>query len=594
MRVVVVILVLVAAVLSAYWGARGNDFIDIDDEQYLTRNAHVQQGLTTESIKWAFTTGHMGNWHPLTWLSHMLDWQMFGSDAGKHHMMNVALHALNALLLLAAMSMLTRAFWPAAVIALLWAIHPLRVESVAWAAERKDVLCATFGLLCLIAYTWHARRPGLGRYLLLTLSLALGLLAKPMLVTWPALMLVLDVWPLRRAPGSGDLRGAGDSGLPPRHHDDDSIPQRSWSALILEKIPLATLALTSSVVTFLAQRSGGAVSNFELLSVGQRLANAVVSYARYLGDTFWPTRLALMYPYRGHWGASAVIGAVALLIAVTILCIALRRRQPWLLVGWLWFVGTMVPVIGLVQVGAQSMADRYTYIPQIGLVMALVLAAWSLPRAWRPGLMMLGVAAAVGCWGLTRQQVMFWRNSDSVYARSLAVTENNWVIHANAAQRARLKGDTANEFRHLREVELHAPRTAPPILTVLADYHLRQAHWKEAAELLEEAVRLAPDAWPAVNNLAYLRAASPEPSLRDGPRALQLAQRLCEGVGESSPEYAGYLDTLAAAQASVGQFEQALATSARALDLAIARNQRDLAPIIVEHIKRYEAGLPPK
>jgi tetratricopeptide (TPR) repeat protein len=257
----------------------------------------------------------------------------------------------------------------------------------------------------------------------------------------------------------------------------------------------------------------------------------------------------------------------------------------------LWFLGTLTPVIGFMQIGSQSMADRYTYLPQVGVLMAVVFSAWSLPRAWRLGLILLASVGVIGCWEQTRQQISHWRDTDALYARSLAVTRGNWFVHNNAARRARIKGDIRTEALHLRELERHGPRKSPVILGVLSDFQLRQGQFAEAARLLEEAVAVAPDAWPVVNNLAYLRAAAPVARLRDPPRALHLAQHMCDNVDPSSPEYPGYLDTLSAAQAAVGQFDDALQTATRALDRAIALNQPDLAALIVQHIKRYEARL---
>lgn len=341
-RAILVGLLIAGFAVLSYRDVRLNDFITMDDPLYVSQNPRVQQGLTWDNVRWAFTTTEVANWHPVTWLSHMLDCQLFGSDAAGHHWMSVALHAINSLLLLAALGALTGAFWPSAAVALLFAVHPVRVESVAWVAERKDLLSGMFGLLCLLAYAWYVRKPGVWRYIAVFVSLALGLMSKPMLVTWPCLMLVLDYWPLRRIEGLAPAQDALANG--------PGIEPRPRRLIVLEKIPLLALCVASSIMTMIAQRAGGAVAELQTLPVIDRLANAAIACVRYLWATIWPVDLAVYYPHPMRWPVAWSIGALALLLALTATCFALRRRAPWLIVGWLWFVGLLVPVIGIVQV----------------------------------------------------------------------------------------------------------------------------------------------------------------------------------------------------------------------------------------------------
>ena len=336
-------LLLTAVTLSLYAPVRHFDFINFDDPAYVLNNPQVQAGITSSSIRWAFTQGHSSNWHPLTWISHMLDWQLFGRHAGGHHATNVLLHTGNTLLLFGLLIRLTGKAGRSAVVAGLFALHPLHVESVAWIAERKDVLSTFFGLWTLWAYARYADRPSAARYLAALGLFALGLMSKPMLVTWPFVLLLLDYWPLKRV---------------------DSVP---WRTLLREKVPFLVLALASAVVTFLVQREGGAVAAISRISAGMRLQTALVAYVAYIGKLVWPTRLAVLYPLAHSLPIAQVAGAVAVLAIITYAAWRGARRFPYLATGWLWYLGTLVPVIGLVQVGTQRMADRYTYIPYIGL-----------------------------------------------------------------------------------------------------------------------------------------------------------------------------------------------------------------------------------
>jgi hypothetical protein len=580
MRAVLVVIILITAVISAYWEVRNYGFITYDDPEYIVDNERVKQGLTADNLRWAFDLdGHVANWHPLTWLSHMLDCELFGEDAGKHHLVNVGLHALNAVLLLGAMACLTRAFWPSAALALLWAVHPLRVESVAWVSERKDLLSALFGLAALLAYAWYAGRPKLLRGASVFIALALGLMCKPMLVTWPCLMLLLDVWPLRRWP------------LAPSKEpiDRDRAAQASSPmTLLLEKVPLVLLVIGSCILTFRAQRSGGAVVEE---SVTSRLSNAAVSLARYLGDTFWPTDMALFYPRPSQWPVWIVAGAIALLVAITVASLAWWRRMPWLLVGWLWFVGTLVPVLGLVQVGEQAMADRYTYLPQIGIILGVVWTVTLLGNSRRAMLAIVVTAAAAALWLQTRHQTGFWRDNTTLYSHAIAVTDGNPMMEVLMAGEAEKRGDPEAAAAHRRRaLELRPDSTF--LLAAFAEESARAGDLTQAAILLDRAVALDGQNPLWLNNLAWLLATSPDPRVRTAPRVLELAQRACDLTDPQSMAYAGYLDTLAAALAAAGRFEEARATAKRALELALERNQKELIQQILSHLQQYENNQP--
>src|SRR5882724_477097 len=354
-----ILLGLAIVTFGIYAQVIGHRFITFDDPTYIKDNPMVNRGVTLAGLAWAFTTFYAGNWHPLTWIAHMIDGQLFGVIAGGHLLVNALIHAANTLLLFWFLLRTTHARWSSALVAALFALHPLHVESVAWASERKDTLSTFFGLLSLIAYVRYAEAPSIRRYAWVAIMLALGLLAKPMLVTWPFVMLLLDYWPLQRFQKSEVRR------------------QRSvLRGLVVEKIPLFALVAVSAVVTSVAQSHLGAMRTFTEFPIAPRLSNALVSYAKYLLLAFWPNDLAVFYPFaRTGIPAWQIIGAALLLIAITAFCFFQRKIRPYLIVGWLWFLGTLVPVIGLVQVGAQTMADRYFYIPSIGL---FILVVWGL------------------------------------------------------------------------------------------------------------------------------------------------------------------------------------------------------------------------
>ena len=345
--------------LALYWPVVGHDFVNYDDGLYVTDNPHVQAGLTLDNIAWAFSTGHASNWHPVTWLSHLIDFSCFGWFAGGHHLVNVLFHTANTLLLFLLLRRLTGSLWRCAIVAALFAWHPLHVESVAWVAERKDLLSLFFLLLSLSAYVGYVKQPSPGRYTLTLACFALGLMAKPMIVTLPCLLLLLDWWPLARLRLSATDAGENPS---PRSH--------LWP-LVCEKLPFFALAAASCVVTVWTQHQTGALRTFHAVPLSARLANTVTAYACYLWKMIWPADLAVLYPMPSSWPLAMVLGSALALAGLSLFAWRWRTQFPWVVVGWCWFVVTLVPVIGLVQVGEQAMADRYTYLPLIGVFLAL-------------------------------------------------------------------------------------------------------------------------------------------------------------------------------------------------------------------------------
>jgi len=419
---------LAAATVLPFLPVFSNGFVNYDDPKYIVANEQVRAGLSAAGFVWAWTTTLTSNWHPLTWLSHMLDVQMFGNRAAGHHAISVLIHAASVVLLFLALNAATERRGTAAAAALLFAVHPLRVESVAWAAERKDVLATFFWVLATYAHVVRARHPSSGRSTVVAVAMAAGLLAKPMLVTLPFALLLLDVWPLSRWTGR----------------------EAAWP-LVREKIPLFVLAAASSVVTLVVQ-SRVAIQSLAVLPLPGRIANAMVAYVSYLGKTILPVRLAPFYPNRGSgippW---EMLLATAVLAAVTAGVVAMRRRAPYLLVGWAWFVGTLVPVIGIVQVGGQGMADRYTYVPSIGLAVAAAWGAQDLLRGYSNARTVAALAAAAALMPMTWAQTARWRDSETLFRHAIAVTEENDLAHNNLGVALEEQGRLAEAIEHYRE-----------------------------------------------------------------------------------------------------------------------------------------------
>jgi Flp pilus assembly protein TadD len=482
---------------------RGHAFLLLDDAEYVTANGWVLGGMSAAGARWAFAGFHFANWSPLTWLSHMLDVELFGVAPGPHHLVNVGLHAANAALFFLALWRMSGALWAPALAAAFFALHPLRVESVAWVSGRKDVLSGLFFMLTLLAYAGHAARPTAARYAAALAAYACGLLAKPMLVTLPFVLVLLDVWPLRRI-----ARGA-----------DGRLPRARLAALAREKLPFLALAAASGLLTLLAQRSGGSLSGIAGVPLGLRIANAFVAYGSYLWKTIWPSGLAYFHPHpadqselpAGFWLACA---ASALALALGSFAALRLRRRPHLAVGWFWFLGMLVPVIGLVQVGGQAWADRYTYLPSLGLALALAWGLADLVRA-RPRLGLPVKAAAAGAllllgWA-AREQTATWRDDRTLFAHALAVTSRNHVAHTHLGTALLAAGDVAAAERHLREALALRPDFALA-LNALGTLEGARGDLASADERFALAMRVAPGNPVAAYNRGLVRLAQGRPT----------------------------------------------------------------------------------
>jgi Tfp pilus assembly protein PilF len=472
-------------VLVSYWEVTGNQFISFDDPLYVTENAQVEKGLGWETVVWAFKTSRACNWHPLTWLSLMLDRELYGRNAGGYHWTNVILHLLGGLILFLALSRITVSLWRSGLVAALFLIHPLHVESVAWVAERKDVLSGLFWMLGIWCYFRYAERPGPVRYLWVNLSFACGLLSKPMVVTFPFVLLLLDRWPLGRAGGG----------------------KNSWARLVWEKIPLFLLSAAGSAITFLIQKESHALFPLSTMPFVDRLANAAVSYAAYLGKTFWPVGLSVFYPYNDPPPFGHSVSALALLILITGMSILLHHRRPYLLVGWLWYLGTLVPVIGLVQVGSQAMADRYTYLPLVGVFIMVVWGVKDLLDDCRArkaiwGFVSGGVIVVLVV--LTQIQVSYWKDTPTLFGHALRNTERNFIAHHILAEEMTKAGDPAGAEKHYRE----AIRVRPAFKQAynnLGYLLMIQGKQDEAGRLLEKTLQIDPTFALAIKLLGDVR-----------------------------------------------------------------------------------------
>ncbi|MEI9863803.1 MAG: tetratricopeptide repeat protein [Limisphaerales bacterium] len=611
-------------------------FVNFDDNEYITENPAVKQGLTLSGVEWAFTTFHGANWHPLTWLSHMADCELFGLNAGGHHFVNILFHAVNTALLFILLLRLTQKLWACALVAALFAWHPLHVESVAWIAERKDVLSTCFALLALLSYTRYAQTTAnndanlpsvaprrVGYLWFGVLFFALGLMAKPMLVTLPFLLLLLDFWPLQRLiPGSF-----------------------RWS-LLWEKTPFFLLAAASCVITLMAQRAGHAVVSLDQLSFPDRLANALVSTAGYVQNFFWPVNLCAIYLLPEKVAALQVVFAFGMLVLISVAAWHWRKTRPYCLMGWLWFLGTLIPVCGLVQVGNQAMADRYTYIPSIGFFLALVFLADELAtRMQTPRIIRFGCAGliSVACIVLTEKQLQSWHDGESLFRRAVAVNPNNEVAlldlgvalaaqgrfdealemyqqaEKNGSRRFQVYNNSGNVLgllgRHAESVVQYrkAIQLAPGIAVLhsalgsqfaaLGQYDEALVEFSEAekldpnhaktrmeaaktlfkmgrdAEGLNEfhiALQIEPGNYQTLATVAHYLAANENTAARDGPNALALALKANELSGRVQPMV---FDILGMAFAENGDFTNAITCSQNALAMANAAQMKNIAPI---------------
>ncbi len=483
-RDILINLFIIVLVFLVYLQVKDFEFINFDDNEYIYENRHVQKGLTPESILWAFTSTHAANWHPLTWLSHLLDVSLFGVKAGMHHLTNVIFHLFNSILLYLVFRMMTGHLWKSFIVAALFALHPIHVESVAWIAERKDVLSTFFWFLTMLCYLWYAKSPDFRRYLSVLLFYTLGLMSKPMLVTLPFVLLLLDYWPLKRF-DNFTMEMEGD-------HLKNKVYLKN---LIIEKIPLFILAAGSSFITFFVQKSGKAVVAIGEHPLGDRLANAVISYASYMGKMIWPFNLAIFYPYPSSFSIIRVTGAIFLLIAITIAVVKFKNQHKYLVTGWLWYIGTLVPVIGLVQVGSQAMADRYSYVPLIGLFIIVVWGISAVSVKWRNRNIMLSITTAVifsifinSSW----VQTSYWMNSITLFQHALDVTADNHMAHTNLAVALEEKGRIEEAQKHYSKALSITPYDKIAHNNI-GKFLIKQGRTDEALDHYFEALCIDPD-----------------------------------------------------------------------------------------------------
>lgn len=458
-----------------------HELINYDDDQYVTDNPHVLNGLNWADLVWAFTTGHTGYAHPVTWLTHQLDCQLYGTWAGGHHLTSLLIHAINSILLFFLFWRLTRVLWPSAFLAALFAIHPLHVESVAWAAERKDVLSGLFFLLTLHAYVRYVAQAKMSLYVLSLCFFILGILSKPMLVTVPCLLLLLDYWPLRRVNDGKNQTGSGG--------------QLTFGRLLVEKIPYAVVAAAWSVLTYLIQKKVGAVLTDVHMGLSRRIANALVSYATYTWKTFCPVDLALFYPYPSRLALGLVILSGLFLLSISVVCVVKRRSVPYLFTGWFWYVGMLVPVIGFIQVGNQARADRYTYLPQIGLGLVITWGAIELFNKWRrgrEGLVVLAIVALASLTTLSFVQASTWKNNETVWQHSLAHTADNYVAHNNLGKALLVKGRLDEAIPHFQHA-LEICDECSDVYNNLGHALARAGKWTEAIDAYRGAIRTNPN-----------------------------------------------------------------------------------------------------
>ena len=635
---VAVCLLLAAAIATVFGQTVNFGFIHYDDPKFVYENRHINDGMTAKGLSWCFT-GNPDYWRPVSMISHMLDCELFKLHGGGHHLTSVLLHGLNTLLLFGLFRQMTGKVWPSALVAALFGLHPLHVESVAWIAERKDVLSATFALLATSAYVAYTRRPNMRRFLLATVLFAMGLISKPMIVTLPMVWLLMDYWPLKRLP----------TGNP-----------RRTIRVFTEKIPLLVLSAAICLLTIRNQQQVGAMVAADAVVIGDRIDNAVVSYLRYLGKTIWPEDLAVLYthPYltgSEPWSAASVGAAWTALVVIT--STLFGQRQRYLLVGWLWFLGTLVPVIGVVQVGGQAMADRYTYIPLVGL---FIMVAWAAPypltmRGRVPmGMAVVGilVACTITAWLQTRH----WETTRSIFEHTLRAEPDSATAHQIVGTRLRAEGQSEEALYHLQKALELSPLFAEAHNSLgrllyeqeqfeqaanhfvqaikikpsesegynnLGMVYLDHDDYQQAIECFEEAIKfnqknakalnnlgralvgvgdwtaaiphfqnaiqLTPDRTQPLNDLAWILSVHPDPNIRNPIEALQRARR---AANLTSHQDASVLDTLAAAYAANGRFEQAVETAQKAIELAQDQDAYDLEESIRERLGSYKENRP--
>jgi tetratricopeptide (TPR) repeat protein len=486
----VVCLLLAVITLALYNPVNRHPFVNYDDDRYVTENSHVRQGLTGDTIAWAITSTEQANWHPLTWMSHALDVSLFRLNPAGHHFTSILIHIVNAILLFLLLIWATSRLGPSLFVAALFALHPVNVESVAWIAERKNVLCTLFFFLTLWAYGWYAIKPGWKRYLAVAALFAAGLASKPMVITLPFVLLLLDYWPLARVQGRDDKN------------------KTPWSRLVLEKVPLFLMSAASALLTMRAQQAGGAVRSTTQFSIGIRIANAIYAYAMYLWNMLWPTRLAPLYPHPGDTlPAWRVLIAMAFLIGITAFIWKFRSRR-YLPVGWFFFLGTLVPVIGLVQVGEAAMADRYAYIPLIGIFVMIAFGIADLAQAKSWGLLPVipAAAALIALSIMTYRQIEYWQTSEELWSHTLAVTQNNFVAEDNLGGALILEGKEEEAHAHFEAAARINPKD-PMSHSNLGTYYMTHNQMREAVQQYEAAVEMTSDPGLLAQTYANLGAA---------------------------------------------------------------------------------------
>ena len=537
-----------AMTLGVFWQVKGHDFIAYDDPEYVIDNPMVRAGMTPQGIRWAFSTFDAANWHPLTWLSHMVDSELYGLNPGRHHLTSLLFHLLNSLLLFVVLVKMTKALWRSAAVAALFAVHPLHVESVAWIAERKDVLSTCFWMLTMWAYFRYRENPGLTSYLLTLFLYALGLMAKPMLVTLPFVLILLDYWPLGRWARAGLVQEPGGQG-------------GRIAPLVWEKAPFFLLAALSSTVTLTAQWQGGAVSPAKVVPLSVRFWNALVAYLVYLVKMVWPVGLAVFYPHPGRglpvW---LVLCAAVVLAGVTLGALRARQGQPYLVTGWFWYLGTLLPVIGLIQVGDQAMADRYSYIPLIGPFLMIswglpaLAARWRAPRIFLPVLTGATLSALL-C--VSWAQVRHWRDSVTLFTHTLAVTTNNSRIHNNLANVLARQGKIEEAITHYKKALTIQPNS-PEAQSNLGAALVSLGRVEEGIEHYREALKLDPNLAEVHNNLGV--------ALRNQGRSEEPLSHYLKAI-ELRPHYAEAHNNLGNILADQGRFAEAIAEFREALRL---------------------------
>jgi len=548
---------LILSTLLVFWQVRNFDFVNYDDDRYVYENPHVLNGLTHDGTIWAFTTGCMANWHPSTWLSLMLDCQLFGTNPGWMHLINLLLHLVNTLLLFAVLKKMTGSLWPSAFVAAAFALHPMHVESVAWIAERKDVLSTLFWMLTLLAYVSYVKRPATLRYLVTITIFAIGLLTKPMLVTLPFVFLLLDYWPLNRF--TAEFAETAEKKNKINSACSATSAVSSAKRLIVEKIPFFALSVVSSVITFLVQRSGGAMVDIDALALKGRVANAFLSYATYIGKMFWPQNLAVFYHFDVRTIQSRRIMLCALLLLViSIFVIRFGRTKKYLPVGWFWFVGTLIPVIGLVQVGGQAYADRYTYISYTGL---FIIIAWGMPELlskWPYKKIVLGIAAAMVLTAMgigTYRQVGYWKNSSTLFTHAIEVTQNNYIAHSGLGVIYGKLGRWQDAIESFKQAIKIKPDYAD-VHGNLGIAYGRLGRYQEAIEASKQAIRIKPDFAEAHCNLgnAYLNLGCYQEAIEASKQAIRI-----------KPDYADAYYNLGGTYNNLGRYQEAIEASKQAI-----------------------------